>query len=119
MIRLMGMYTCGGDTGACNVNQFFDHKMQGTGQVRLAGPVIHLLSVPPGIHKIVGPQDTQMVRYRRRAHVHKGGDVCDTFLTVAEKPENLHPKRIAENFHGISRGSDLIDIRKTSDDIIV
>lgn len=64
----------------------------------VGGFVVDLFAFAAAGYETAGFQELKVMGNRRAGHTHKGGDVNNTFLTMAEKPENLNSTAIAELF---------------------
>src|SRR5699024_4492598 len=74
----------------------FDHRVQQLCLLGLSCPVIDLLALAAADDEPAVLKLTQMVRNRRAAHAHHGGDVDYTFFAVAQKPEDLDAPSVAQ-----------------------
>ena len=73
-----------------------NHMMQQLNHLAVPGPIENFSALTAALDETGIAQGTEMMRNRGTGHVHHGGDVDHTFLTVAEHPEDTQPGRIAE-----------------------
>jgi len=82
--------------GAGDAHGLLDHMMKQLDDLAVAGAVEDLLPLTAADDEAAVAQGAEMVRDRGAGHVQHGGDVDDTFLTVAEHPENTETGGITE-----------------------
>ena len=63
--------------------------------------IVHFFSAAAGGDQVAGLQLFQMMGDRRTAHAYHGGDIDDTFLSVAQDPEDTDTVPVAELFENI------------------
>lgn len=71
-----------------DLQKLFDHMMQELGLWGIGCFIVDLFPIPAADDQPAGFQDLQVMGYGGAAHVHHGGDIDDTFLAVAQDPED-------------------------------
>ena len=78
------------------LQQLLDEPVEEPGLGRIGGLIVDLLALPAADYQPGGAQLTQVVGDGRTAHIHHGGEIYDTFLTVAQQPEELYPAAVVQ-----------------------
>ena len=64
--------------------------------LRIRHPVIHFPAFPPADNQPALTQKLQMMGNCRIAHLHNCRNIADTFLSMAQKPENSQPAAVTD-----------------------
>ena len=93
--------------GAGDTDQLFDHMVEQLGLLGPGGPVVDLLALPAADDQVARLELAQVVGHRGTAHVHHGGEIDHTLLTVAEEPKDPDAAPVPQLFEDIGHKLEL------------
>ena len=85
--------------------------VQELGSLGLCGLIVDLLAFPAALYEACALKLLKVMGKGRGAHIHHGREVDDTFLTVAEYPEEADTASVTELLKYICHGLETFGLR--------